>query len=63
MYQVIVGNIGTVITTDNKTDAEAAFNEYKAQSESNVGRAGGEPVTLFQDDEIVKEHYGTLDNE
>lgn len=63
MFQVVVGNIGTVINTSDKAKAQHAFNEYVSQSKSGVGRAGGETITLFQDDEILMEHVGSLDNE
>ncbi len=59
-YQVIVGNIGIVYHGNNKTDALNHFEEYKEQSESGVGRAGGENVTLMENGEIVKEFTGKL---
>lgn len=59
-YQVIVGNIGIVYHGNNKTDALNHFEEYKEQSESGVGRAGGENVVLFENDQPIKEFTGTL---
>lgn len=54
-YEVVVGNIGTVHTGL----ANKWCGEYKRQSDSGVGRAAGEPVTLFVDGEIKWEHPGT----
>lgn len=59
-YQVVVGNIGTVYDGTNKVEALKDFEEYKEQSESDVGRAGGENVVLFENDEPIKEFTGTL---
>jgi hypothetical protein len=60
-YQVIVGNIGTVYDGDNMIDANRDFGTYKRQSQSGRGRAGGETVTLFDNDEIKFEHIGEQD--
>jgi len=62
-YQVVVGNIGTVTDTNNPVDARRDYGEYKRQSESGYGRAGGETVTLFKDGEIDLEHIGSNDIE
>jgi hypothetical protein len=61
-YQVIVGNIGTVLDTNDRHEVDSVFETYKAQSESGVGRAGGESVTIMEDGEPVKEHVGSNDN-
>lgn len=55
-FQVIVGNIGTVIDTNSRREAEATYNEYVKQSESGHGRAGGESVTLWEDGDPIDEH-------
>ena len=60
LYSVVVGNIGTVCTTAVLEEAERVFNVYKEQSESEVGRAGGEDVTMFLGEEIHKEFFGSL---
>jgi len=60
-YQVICGNIGTVYDGDNMIDANRDYGTYKRQSQSGVGRAGGETVTLFDNDEIKFEHIGEQD--
>lgn len=59
MFEVIVGNIGTVYSGEDKIEALARFNEYVNQSKWNEGRAGGEDVTLMEDNEILYEHFGT----
>jgi hypothetical protein len=59
LYEVIVGNIGTVFASSNPKDASEAlriFREYVESSKSGVGRAGNEPVTLFYDGEIDDEY-------
>lgn len=58
MYEVIVGNIGTVYRGDDESEARRLFDVYVEQSRSGFGRAGGESVTVFQDGEIVLEHEG-----
>lgn len=59
-YQVYVGNIGMVYDGSDEAIAESKFQEYKKQSESNYGRAGGEDVTMMKNGEIFKEYVGTL---
>lgn len=67
-YQVIVGNIGTVYSGNDDVEACKIFGEYVEQSESGIGRAGNESVTLMDNDEIALEHdterdyYDELDN-
>jgi hypothetical protein len=46
-YEVVVGNIGTVHTGNNKRKATAVFNSYVRDSERGYGRAAGEHVTMF----------------
>jgi len=55
-YRVVVGNVGTVYSGFNRKEAEDAFNSYVEDSEENFGRAAGEDVALFEDDEIIAEH-------
>lgn len=50
-YRVTAGNIGEVYAGDNAAEARATFNEYKAQSLDNYGRAAAEPVTLWENGE------------
>jgi hypothetical protein len=60
-YEVIVGNIGTVYRGGSRLFALRRFNEYRRQSTTGRGRAGGEPITMFTDGEISAEHAGSLD--
>lgn len=46
-YEVIVGNIGSVLQTNDYKEAKATYKEYVQQSKENYGRAAGEVVTLF----------------
>ena len=62
-YEVIVGNIGTVYRGSNLVEANAAWGEYKLQSEANYGRAAGESVAFFKDGELVREFIGSVDTE
>jgi hypothetical protein len=70
-YTLIVSNIGTVFT--GKADAHTMsakemdqvkqkaldeFRECVELSKRGIGRIGGESVTLFLDDQIVREFIG-----
>jgi hypothetical protein len=59
-YEVIVGNIGSVHFGTDLNEARKIFAEYKAQSETGTGRAGGEGVTLLKNGDIYTEHLSTL---
>lgn len=56
IYEVVVGNIGSVYRGSDEDEALANFREYKAQSQEGYGRAAGEPLTLFKDGEPEKEY-------
>jgi len=58
-YQVIVGNIGTVYDGGSFIEAKQSYSDYCKQSRENYGRASGENVTMFCDNEIKWEHIGT----
>jgi hypothetical protein len=58
-HEIIVGNIGSVYFTQNKKEAQRAFNTYVSNSKCGYGRAAGEPVTWFIDSEIYKEYEGS----
>lgn len=60
-YEITVGNIGTVYVGFNKITALDTFQEYVSRSKTNVGRAGGESVTMLKNGEIAKEYVGTVD--
>jgi len=53
-YQVIIGNIGTVLNTTDKLKAEKTYKAYMYDSDDGVGRAGGEEVTLMGDGEVIR---------
>jgi hypothetical protein len=55
-YEVVVGNIGTVYSGNNGSEADSIYDTYVKQSLSKSGRAGNETVTMFFEDAIEKEH-------
>jgi hypothetical protein len=55
-YTVIVGNIGRVYCGECGIEAEAVFDEYVQQSKMPHGRASGESVALFLNNEPIKEY-------
>ena len=59
-YQVIVGNVGTVLDTDNGAQANVQFGQWRTASKEGWGRAGGEQVTLMKDGEPKREHAGSV---
>jgi hypothetical protein len=61
-YEVLVGNIGSVINTDSLKDAQDAYVEYVEQSKSETGRAGGEDVHFLEDGEPIKDFMGSLNS-
>lgn len=60
LYEVSVGNIGTVYLGNDEADAEGEYDDYVERSKEGLGRAGGEAVVLMKDNEIWKEHQGSL---
>lgn len=61
MYAVIVSNIGTVYEGEEAV-ARQCFSFYKEQSQTGVGRAGDEDVTLLFNDEIIEEYFSPISN-
>lgn len=59
-YSVIVGNVGTVLDTTDRNEAIKTYGEYKRISIAGAGRAGGEDVALFCDDDPLYEHHGSF---
>jgi hypothetical protein len=51
MYTVTVGNIGEVCETPDFDEALETYEEYREQSLSNYGRAAGETVVLWKENE------------
>ena len=58
MYNIVVSNIGTVYQGTRFSEAYKTYQEYKKQSRSQQGYAGGEDVTWFRGGEIYKEFFG-----
>jgi hypothetical protein len=54
-YAVLVGNIG-LIPAKNLIEARMIYGTYKRQSIEGVGRAAGEPVTIFEDGEPLPQY-------
>lgn len=64
MYQVIVGNVGTVYNGESLKEAMELFDGYRTISKTEgSSRASGESVRLYHDDEIILEFVGYLDIE
>jgi hypothetical protein len=61
MNQIHVSNIGTVYVGDDAIQAQRDFDDYSEQSRLLYGRAAGETVTWFLDDNIKMEYIGTID--
>jgi hypothetical protein len=57
MWQVVVGNIGTVYQGNNQDKATATYHEYVRLSRCNLGRGGGESVVIFRSDGSVLFEY------
>ena len=58
IYQVIVGNIGTIYDGPSKDEALINYKQYVICSCSPSARCKGESVTLFEDGEPIREHEG-----
>ena len=56
MYQVVVGNIGTILETSDEAEALRAYRLYTSRSLLGSGRAAYETVTILANDDIVREH-------
>jgi hypothetical protein len=61
-YEVVVGNVGKVYEGSNYKSALRAYGNYVRASQLGHGRAGGESVSLWKDNEPIKEHVGRIDN-
>ena len=61
VYEVIVGNVGSVYHGKSRTTALATYESYVEISKEHVGaRCYGEDVILLVDGEIEREHTGHL---
>lgn len=54
-YQVVVGNVGTVLDTSDRAVAIKIFHEYVEISSRGGSRASGESVALLSDDGVLLE--------
>lgn len=55
-YELIVGNVGTVLRTKNGALARVEYGRWRRESNARFGRASGEPVTLMRDGDVLFEH-------
>lgn len=51
-YEVFVGDIGQIYAGPSKSSSFRVFDRYVSQSKRNRGLAGGQPVFLFQNDDL-----------
>lgn len=58
LFEVVVGNVGTVHSGWDRREAEQKFEAYTAYVETQ-GRGYGEIVTLFEDGELSDQYYPT----
>lgn len=55
-FEIIVGNVGTVYTGNNRVEAENEYRECCAMVDQPYGRASGEDVTFMMDGDIHEEY-------
>lgn len=55
-WQIIVGNLGTVLDTDNGFKVNTEFAQWKGIVNNATGRAAGETVTIMRDGEVHREY-------
>lgn len=58
IFEVIVGNIGTVYSGNNFMQASCKYSHYVKASKSGTGSAAGESVTLMHNGKLRMEHAG-----
>jgi hypothetical protein len=64
IYEVIVGNVGSVYRGRSRVKALAIYESYVTISrEHDMARCYGEDVTLMADGELESEHRGHLSKE
>lgn len=63
IFEVVVGNIGTVYTGHNRKQAIASYNTYVEKSVLNESRCGGESVYLLTNGEIEREHIASVESD
>ena len=60
-YQIVVGNIGTVLTTQDHSEAVRTFHSYVTDANNGYGRAAGEYVAFLRNGDIVSERPSDFD--
>lgn len=55
-WQIVVGNIGTVLDTDSGFKMNTEFSQWKGIVNNATGRAAGETVTIMLRGEVYKEY-------
>ena len=63
VYDVTVGNIGTVYSGPDGAEAVRTYLVYLEQSTANYGRAAGESVILFRDGDPLRAYLGSVREE
>lgn len=61
MYTLIVGNIGKINEYASRQLAQQEYESYVNLSTQECGRAAGESIFLFENDEIISEYIGSND--
>lgn len=59
-FEVIVSNVGTVYSGNDRAQAGNEYNDWVRLSEGTQGRASGESVTIMADGSPAVDHTGTL---
>ena len=62
-FEVVVGNLGTVLKTTSPVEARKTFDAYVASSKLDYARESGEDVYLMRDGEVFDEYQGTAGDE
>lgn len=57
LFQVIVGNVGTVYAGASFTSAVSTYNHYVQYSRSSGSRVTGQPVTMMRAGEIDRDYH------
>ena len=60
LYEVVVGNIGTVESTTSYDEAIASFDHYVEASKSGRTSAAWEDVVLLEDGHMIQDHIGLV---
>ena len=55
-WEVVVGNVGCLVSTENEQFAREQFAYYAGLSKDGVGTSGNEKVTLSKDGEAEEEY-------